>query len=98
MKSGFQRRFEVVCQDGVSVDSYSGRFMYGKRCLSINGSLSDCMRAIADNIALAQREGTEDDILSYMQNILVYKSDNLGRDVVLYWPKVEYVEDDHNED
>lgn len=99
------------CEE-VKARSYSGRFMYGKDCLGIVGSIQECMQAIARIIARIIQE-MYDEVVNYAEDLaddddanelerlhesaqnitktlLSYKQDNMGYDVILYWPDIEY--------
>lgn len=48
---------ELLSDSGcVSVREYSGRGMYGKKCLGITGSTRECMRAISDAVTSLMQE------------------------------------------
>ena len=72
--------------------AYSGRGMYGKYCLAFR--VSDLASFIAEIVANVQ-DGTlrvdHDDIRSM-------KVDNLGRDTVVYFPYIEFVDTEEEEE
>ena len=68
---------------------YSGRGMYGKHCVavtcgSVNGLFADISYAMKQMGNLEQQ-------LSNLENLLrTARTDNLGRDTVVYWPDMEW--------
>lgn len=108
---------EMLADTGnVRVRDYSGRGMYGKRCLAITGSNGECQRAIADVVASLMQEvfdaamdavdDTEvdqahdlnDETQELVCKLLNNRSDSMGLDVVMYWPDIEYVPSDRDEE
>lgn len=95
---------EAADRDDVSCRSYSGRFMYGKNCVALTGSLSNCMQIIAavivelreklKTVQLGSSEEYQDRYFSEAVNTLMgFETDSMGRsDVVVYWPRVEWIE------
>jgi hypothetical protein len=85
--------------------NYSGRGMIGRYCAAIAGPWNECMTVlaqlqwmIADMMAqeVAADPGCLQD-LRYLtpvifQDIMSFKTDNLGHDVVLYWENFPYKE------
>ena len=71
-------------------EGYSGRFMYGKTCLGIVGSLNDCNAFIAECIAEAMITAGEDGRNKReLKRLLSHtSSDNMGLDMILYWPDI----------
>ena len=70
-------------------NNYSGRFMFGRECVGIVGSESDCMEIIREVIKDAHAQGMEFDFDSLVDTILDYGRDNMGRDMIFYWPNVQ---------
>lgn len=83
---------------GYKTRSYSGRGMFGKYCLgvSIDGNLATFLMelgaAIGEHNAEAGCTGEERIDLPYST------SDALGLGTIVYFPNVQYVEADENED
>jgi hypothetical protein len=71
--------------------NYSGRGMYGKSCIAISGSHSDCMYVISDAIKqLASQLGRSDDYDHHDFNsdvdiLLSFSTDSMGLGQVYYW-------------
>jgi len=70
------------------VNSYSGRNMYGKRCLAITGKI--------DLIELGMIIGKR---MSFpiLPNRLGTKTDSMGHDIIIYWPSIPYEDEDEEE-
>ena len=94
---------------GVIVSNdYSGRFMYGRKCVSVEGSesLLQCLfKAVlldyhqswieAENQRMIGNDATAPDILyeELLDLLLVnYKTDSMGRGIVVYWPEWQHTE------
>lgn len=73
---------EVCDELGIEYRSYSGRGMYGKRCFAIFAE--DAMAAV---VSIAWELGRRDEDPSRLESI---KSDSLGLDTVVYWPRIEW--------
>jgi len=83
---------------GLDITSYSGRGMFGKRCVAIDtegteaniiiGLVRGCMDIAAD----------ENDCGSLLRSLLDCiedaRTDSLGMGMVMYWPNIEPPEDD----
>lgn len=80
-------------------NDYSGRCMYGNRCVALTGSWDDIRRLMAylimellDDLG---RGGTGDpkDLVEpykdYAQALMNYSQDNMGLDIVVYWPSLK---------
>lgn len=61
--------------------NYSGRCMYGKRCLAIVGNLSDILPAIYDAGFMA---GQNDD-----DGVPAIQIDSMGTESVVYFPQTQ---------
>jgi hypothetical protein len=67
----------------VEVRDYSGRYMFGKECLAITGTMVDCI-AVLVKAAQSDPDSFEDG------RLLKFRQDSMGFDgVVLYWPHIE---------
>lgn len=88
---------------GVTYRSYSGRGMYGGQCSAVVGSQQDCLRLIGEVIKvyaaavtaaalrqehneLADAEAVFEEVVD---NMLAYRIDQLGFDIVMYWEEIE---------
>lgn len=82
-----------------SIISYSGRFMYGKKCLGIETSnIAECMLQIG--VSLALMGGSAHTTLEKLQGEQI-KMDSLGMDSVIYFIDVtlpdDFVEEDEED-
>ena len=97
--------------DAVNVREYSGRFMYGKKCLAITGQFNDCTQAIGSALQLAldlhiedinhgdsDLEDVQDPMCNLISLAMEFQMDNMGLDIVLYWPRVAYTHTDNDND
>lgn len=66
--------------------NYSGRGMYGNKCISIVGSKAECNRVIAQAIILLQ---DDEDFAPCVETLLESDVDSMGLDVVMYWPDIQ---------
>lgn len=99
---------------GVTVsNTYSGRFMYGKTCVSVAGGETEIQKLFkavllhyhqswieAENQRMIGNDDADPDI-SYeelLDLLLVnYKTDSMGLGIVVYWPTWEHTEDKSDE-
>lgn len=89
---------QVICERGhedgpENVSSYSGRGMYGKKCLGI--SCGNERFFIADLFMWCQNM---EEVRACADEITGMKSDSLGRGHIVYFPAIEYVSDDQESD
>lgn len=88
-----QQRLRTACHGVEHVsfyNGYSGRCMYGKECVGISGSRADCMTVIGEVL----RQAHNDPKMDFGQTVdilLQYDMDNMGRDMILYWPQLESI-------
>jgi hypothetical protein len=69
-----QELINALTDAGFTPESYSGRGMYGKNCVSVkNESIFDVGRALAE-----------------LDSIPEPSQDQLGKGIVLYWPSCEW--------
>ena len=77
--------------------SYSGRSMYGRDCLALDGDLHLIMTNL---VAAALYEGesfsptSKDEILNALSAL---RTDQMGRGMIVYFPTVEFVTEDVEE-
>ena len=94
-----QSLIEEACaqsQHVVFYNEYSGRGMYGEKCIGIVGSLSDCMRVISAVIVTMSRT-LNAEFEGNVQTLLDFSKDSMGRDLIVYWPTLESFEEDSEE-
>jgi hypothetical protein len=93
-----QQRLKTACQEHPDVlfrNDYSGRSMYSNRCVGIVGARRDCMRvisAVMQDIAAANGAHGVLQVEEWFDTLLNYDMDNMGRDMILYWPSLESIE------
>jgi len=76
------------------VRSYSGRFMFGKDCLGIEGSsITEIYGALFQAAA-----DVSCDMQTIAEELQGAHSDSMGRDVIVYFPQVAYESDEDEED
>jgi len=76
-----------------NVRSYSGRGMYGKSCLGVTmrrGELSE----FDLGVLLA---GHQEEYSGNFSPIPKPSTDNMGLDMIAYWPSIPYIDDDEEE-
>lgn len=97
-------------------NTYSGRGMYGHKCVGVSGSHANCMAVIRSvitdagdayaNAALDIKQEDGDDkydvagefFRNAVETLLIHDRDNMGRDMIIYWPDLETIEDFNDED
>jgi len=82
---------------GFEVQSYSGRGMYGKQCLALTVDREDSVSQVFAELLDQATELNDLDDMRHMVEVIkegmkAAKTDSLGRDQVLYFPNVEYVD------
>ena len=87
-------------KDGMDIEirTYSGRGMYGRNCLAIT---ADRINMLVLGMAIADyNHSFEDDNSLEVPQYQVedYRQDNIGLGVVVYWPRIEFVDEDEKED
>lgn len=88
--------YEAIKESGG--ESYSGRGMYGKRCIGITtDSISDTLKEVKDNIEFYGSDDEDDsdyaDFFSdCMDHIFEFETDNMGLSTIIYWPNIEFKE------
>jgi hypothetical protein len=69
----------------VNLRPYSGRYMYGKSCLALDGRRTDVMRVLF-KAAVADGDVFE------MYGLDRYLEDAMGLGIVVYWPNLDELE------
>jgi hypothetical protein len=77
-------------------NNYSGRGMYGRKCVGITGSEQECQQVIAAVIKEAHSRADQDDLEfdDVVDAVLDFSKDSMGFDMILYWPNIEPVADE----
>ena len=100
---------EILENGGREVYSYSGRGMYGKKCLAfdLDGSLpqemaqlsTDIMNYCYDNLSGDSAEELINEMENFFDIISEAKTDDMGLGTVIYFPNVTWGENwDENSD
>lgn len=84
-------------QEGVTYHKdYSGRGMYGRQCIGISGSRSECMAVIKACIVELHNEAQDDvnddtdyDFEMAIELVFNYNTDSMGYDTIVYWPGMQ---------
>ena len=89
---------EVIKQDH-DVYSYSGRSMFGKKCLAFTISKEDSEAGVVADIMSSFAEDFEADKLIDISNFFHgSKTDSMGHDTVMYFPSIEWQEEWNDEE
>lgn len=81
-------------------NDYSGRGMYGKRCVGIDSDMTSCMAIIGEVIKQCASNIAKDDPHAQadfemaVDILLQFDRDSMGRDVILYWPDLQEEEEE----
>ena len=75
-----------------TVDSYAGRAMYGKKCLSLKTS-ADLGEILSAALRVAAKSLSKQEVLDISDEIEDMRTDSLGAGMVYYWPRKEFVPD-----
>lgn len=78
-------------------NGYSGRGMYGRKCVGLTGSMQDIMQVIGAVIKEAHFNSDEIEFTDVVDCLLDFKQDSMGLDVIVYWPELEPVTESENE-
>jgi hypothetical protein len=89
--------FVELCDDAdLNLSSYSGRFMYGGRCVSVSGGdpagiMLALFQALLEQMDVEAEWSLEAEFADRMLALMKrYRVDSLGKGVVVYWPDVEW--------
>lgn len=87
-------------------NDYSGRGMYGKKCVGITGPFHLCMEVIAEAVVFmadaardvqmgSSADETHEFFAQSVKEVLRFDQDSMGRsNVILYWPDLESIPDE----
>ena len=98
-----QERLRNACRESEVVsyyNDYSGRSMYGRSCVGIVGDRRDCMKvisAVMQDIAAANGAHGVLQVGEWFDTLLDFDMDNMGRDMILYWPNLASEVVEHND-
>lgn len=99
----FDAILQVAEEEEYKVRSYSGRAMYGRRCLGVIGQIDSFKFGMQVALFMAQTKIDEEESSEncvYVDNLPMTHSrmDNMGLDMVLYFPHIAVTEEQENED
>lgn len=93
-----------ILKDNCEVRSYSGRGMFGKQCIGVETNsvaviLQELAVVIMEEVAqvVSDNHGCDDEPVheedrDLMRSLFDYRTDNMGLGMIVYWPRIEYVE------
>lgn len=83
-------------------NNYSGRYMYGRKCIGIVGDESTCKEIIREVLKEAHELAIDNPNFNYglvVDTLLQYSQDSMGRGVIYYWQNIDPLpEDDDSND
>lgn len=89
---------EVIENAGLDPQSYSGRGMYGLRCLSFSldrdENVSDAFLDLAEALSYYVQENPDIEFEDAIQEFKGAKTEAMGMGEVVYFPKIEWEDDD----
>lgn len=71
-------------------NDYSGRAMFGRRCIGVVGNQREVVSLIVDVIKLAHIHG---DITTVLEPLSKFSQDSMGRDLIIYWEELDPIEE-----
>lgn len=83
---------QTIIEDSLfTASSYSGRGMYGKKCLAIRIDRDQGVGSLFANVLECC---SPNDIVKIADAFRNMKEDSLGMDSIVYFPGIEYIEED----
>ncbi len=76
--------YKILTERGADVRAYSGRFMFGKRCIGVSID-SNAYGLIAECVAVIEDEQERLELVKIFRNT---KEDSLGLGSIIYWPNM----------
>jgi hypothetical protein len=92
---------EALLGMGLDTQEYSGRGMYGKKCLGVVVPNGSSLIGLGLHILNSARTslGDEDCVIDdFIADIEDAKTDNMGRDTIVYWENLDYIDLDDTDD
>ena len=88
---------EILEEAGYHTQSYSGRGMYGKRCIAI--TTDNSIGTVMGNIfQVAYDELDEGDVEDFADTLSGMQQDHMGKSsMVYYFPNIEYTQDEDSD-
>lgn len=97
-KSALQIALENI---GLEPRSYSGRGMYGKKCLGVvvsSENRHEITEAIIDATVTFAEAGEYGEIDELKRALRRESQDNMAYDTIVYWPGVEFTENESDDE
>jgi hypothetical protein len=89
---------EAIEGAGYAVRDYSGRGMYGKYCLAVESDDSPEQVLLSIVGEYTYTADNLDEVRALTEALKGCQTDTLGRGAILYWPGIEWVDTDPDED
>jgi hypothetical protein len=80
-------------QGGFDIRPYSGRGMFGKQCVaSATNNIAQFLRNVILDILTETIDEliTPEEAKDYINTLFAYSQDNLGLDMIIYWPNQKW--------
>lgn len=92
---------DLIERAGEEPQSYSGRGMYGRKCVGV--VCKNAFDMLADISDAAIGVGDDDDghdsvLYAWIRLMRRTQQDSMGRDIIIYWPSVEWPEEEDVKD
>lgn len=93
---------EAINESGGRAEAYTGRAMYGKRCLGVVcDDPSNLVFDIISNFVIAasgDKSEIVDQIVELCSSLRGFRVDNMGHMKIVYWPGIEWEASDSFDD
>jgi hypothetical protein len=100
-KSALQEILESQSLKGEAGDfevrEYSGRSMYGKKCLAVVTGV-DSIHSFELGVRVGRAAALSNDFDDIEDAMLDTREDSMGHGSVMYWPRVPFIKDDEDGD
>lgn len=93
-------KFKMAVEEaGFEPSSYSGRCMYGKSCIGVtcDNVVEVAVKVLAELVMNRAGATDEDEIRDLAEEIGKARWDSMGRSFIVYWPGVEWVNEDDDD-
>lgn len=90
----YTRLISLIELAGYAPVAYSGRGMFGKRCVGLTTD-SSLQNVLADLVTWMHLTYNTQEIAELIRDL---RCDSMGRGIVVYWPSVAWQEDAGSED
>lgn len=98
MKTIKQELTEILSKNE-NARSYSGRGMYGEKCVGIVGSsFSEIFSNVVDDIFYSADDSENNRTHELMQLVMRFKHDSMGKDMIVYWEQLGRADESDSND